>query len=436
MASTGKCEYCGGLVLSSDKTCPACGAANLLYVEDSPSVVLTPHTIEELKEYCAERNMPLQRMRFFIGENYQKPKAFGIYQNAAGEFIVYKNKADGSRSFRYTGRDEEYAVKELYMKLLDECHKRNIWPDTPDGKPPKTATRNSHSNHNKNNPNKKKSKSWLIFLLLFFGIALAVLGYVFLKALFSSMGILEEVKLGISSFFSFALYYVYNLFYVSILQADRNKQMGVTTTDKNSVLRKEAFLLGALFAAAVTVLNLLLRHPVFYMDLLLLAGLSLFASWGFPLGLFILKELLAPLFKKLIPKKKRTKNAKEVSWKATAVPLAVCTLAITVIPIVKGNEKDGYYQTSDGIFYKIDNDVYEYTGSGWDYTSYTSDYLDTDDYVYMYDDTWSDHWGMDPYDRFEDSSYYDDYDDWDSDYDSGSSFDSWDSGGTDWDSDW
>ena len=436
MASTGKCEYCGGLVLSSDKTCPSCGAANLLYVEDSPSVVLTPHTIEELKEYCAERNMPLQRMRFFIGENYQKPKAFGIYQNAAGEFIVYKNKADGSRSFRYTGRDEEYAVKELYMKLLDECHKRNIWPDTPDGKPPKTATRNSHSNHNKNNPNKKKSKSWLIFLLLFFGIALAVLGYVFLKALFSSMGILEEIKLGISSFFSFALYYVYNLFYVSILQADRNKQMGVTTTDKNSVLRKEAFLLGALFAAAVTVLNLLLRHPVFYMDLLLLAGLSLFASWGFPLGLFILKELLAPLFKKLIPKKKRTKNTKEVSWKATAVLLAVCTLAITVIPIVKGNEKDGYYQTSDGIFYKIDNDVYEYTGSGWDYTSYTSDYLDTDDYVYMYDDTWSSDWGMDPYDRFEDSSYYDDYDNWDSDYDSGSSFDSWDSGGTDWDSDW
>ena len=78
MASTGKCEYCGGVILSSDKTCPTCGATNLHYVEDAPSVVLTPHTIEELKEYCAERNMPLQRMRFFIGENYQKPKAFGI----------------------------------------------------------------------------------------------------------------------------------------------------------------------------------------------------------------------------------------------------------------------------------------------------------------------------------------------------------------------
>ena len=433
MASTGKCEYCGGVILSSDKTCPTCGATNLLYVEDAPSVVLTPHTIEELKEYCAERNMPLQRMRFFIGENYQKPKAFGIYQNGAGEFVVYKNKADGSRSIRYIGRDEEYAVSELYLKLLDECHKRNIWPDTPDGKPPKTTTRTSHNNHN---GNKKKTKSWLVFLLAFFGLIVASLGYAFLKALFSGMGILEEVKLGLSSFFSFALYYVYNLFYVSILQADRNKQMGVATTDKNSLLRKEAFLIGALFAAAVTVLNLLLRHPVFYMDLLLLAGLSLFASWGFPLGLFILKELLTPLFQKLLPKKFRNKKLKEGSWKATAVLLAFCTLAITVIPIVKGNEKDGYYQTSTGIFYKIEDDVYEYTGSGWDYTSYTTDYLDTDDYVYMYDDSWSSDWGMDSYDRFEDSSYYDDYHDSDSDYDSGSSYDSWDSGGTDWDSDW
>ncbi|MBP3616715.1 MAG: hypothetical protein J6J38_01630 [Lachnospiraceae bacterium] len=430
MASTGKCEYCGGVILSSDKTCPSCGAANLLYVEDAPSVVLTPHTIEELKEYCAERNMPLHRMRFFIGENYTKPKAFGIYQNSAGEFVVYKNKADGSRSIRYIGRDEEYAVKELYMKLLDECHKRNIWPDTPDGKPPK-ITRTVQDNGTP-----KKSKAWLIFLLGFFVLAVAGFGYAFLKALFISMGIFEEVKLGISSFLSFALYYVYNLIYVSIIQTDRNKQTGVQTTDKNTFSRKEAIFIGVLFAAAVTVLNLLLKHPVFYMDLLLLAGLSLFASWGFPLGLFLLKELLGSLSRKLLPKKKSAKKAKEASWKATAVLLAFCTLVITVIPIMEGNKKEGYYQTDDRIFYMIENDVYEYTDSGWDYTSYSSDYLDPGDYVYMYDDAWSDNWDMDSSDRFEDSYYYDDYHDSDSDYDSGSSYDSWDSGGTDWDSDW
>ena len=119
-----------------------------------------------------------------------------------------------------------------------------------------------------------------------------------------------------------------------------------------------------------------------------------------------------------------------------AVMLAACTLFITAVPMIDGNKKEGYYQTSTGIFYKIDNDVYEYTDSGWDYTDYSTDYLDPDDYVYMYDDSWDSDWGMDSYDRFEDSSYYDDYNSSDSDYDSGSSFDSWDSGGTDWDSDW
>lgn len=435
MASTGKCEYCGGIILSSDKACPTCGAANLLYVEDAPSVVLTPHTLNELKEYCAERNMPLHRMRLFIGENYQKPKAFGIFQNSAGEFVVYKNKADGSRSIRYIGHDEDYAVKEIYLKLLDECHKRNIWPDTPDGKPPKIATRNNHSNRNSN---KKKVTSWLIFLLAFIGLIIAGFGYAFLKALFIGIGILEEVKLGITSFLSFSLYYLYNLVYFRIIQTDREKQTGTGSPEKTTFLRKEHFIIGILFTTAVTVLHLLLKHPIFYTDLLLLAGLSIFGSWGLPLGWFILKEFLGSLFQRLLPKKKRAKKTKtkEVSWKATAVLLAFCTLFITIVPIFHGNKKEGYYQTDTGIFYKIEDDVYEYTGSGWDFTSYTTDYLDPDDYVYMYDDAWSDNWDMDSSDRFESSSYYDDYYDSDSDYDSGSSYDSWDSGGTDWDSDW
>ena len=283
MASTGKCEYCGGLVLSSDKTCPNCGATNLHYVEDAPSVVLTPHTIEELKEYCAERNMPLRRMRFFIGENYQKPKAFGIYQNNAGEFVVYKNKADGSRSIRYTGRNEAYAVKEIYLKLLDECHKRNIWPDTPDGKPPKTTRTKQKKN------NKGSAKALLRFFLLFLGLGVAYMGYTFIKALFIDMGIFEEVKLGITSFFSFALFYLYNLIYVRIIQTEKEKQTGAHSPDKNTFLRKEHVILGVVFVTAATILNLLLKHPVFYMNLLLLAGLSLFGSWLIPLGFFLIK---------------------------------------------------------------------------------------------------------------------------------------------------
>ena len=131
MASTGKCEYCGATILSSDHNCPQCGAPNPNYIEEMKRTVFMPKTIEELKEYCSERGMPLLRMRFFIGEDYKEPKAFGIYQDG-NEFVVYKNKANGTRAIRYQGEDEAYAVNELFQKLLEECHNRGIYPD---GKP-------------------------------------------------------------------------------------------------------------------------------------------------------------------------------------------------------------------------------------------------------------------------------------------------------------
>lgn len=91
-------------------------------------MVFLPKTVQELKEYCAQRGMPLLRMRFFIGENYLHPKAFGIYKDG-DRFVVYKNKANGERSIRYQGPDEAYAVGELFAKLLEECHNRGIYPD-------------------------------------------------------------------------------------------------------------------------------------------------------------------------------------------------------------------------------------------------------------------------------------------------------------------
>lgn len=128
MASTGKCEYCGSTVASNEQTCPSCGAPNPNFVADTPRQIFLPKTIEELKEYCAERGMPLLRMRFFIGEDYREPKAFGIYKDG-DRFIVYKNKSDGYRAVRYDGPDEEYAVNEIFQKLLSECHNRGIYPD-------------------------------------------------------------------------------------------------------------------------------------------------------------------------------------------------------------------------------------------------------------------------------------------------------------------
>ncbi len=119
-----------------------------------------PRTIRELTDFCLSKGMPLERMRFFIGQDYREPRAFGIYQSG-DEFIVYKNKSDGSRAIRYRGRDEAYAVSELYEKLLDECHMRGIYPERDDEKSEMTylsslrsrdhySSSRSYSNNNNN----------------------------------------------------------------------------------------------------------------------------------------------------------------------------------------------------------------------------------------------------------------------------------------------
>jgi len=152
MASTGKCQYCGGTVSSEDQVCPGCGAPNPNYVENTPRTIFLPKTIDELKEYCAERGMPLLRMRFFIGEDCREPRCFGIYRDGRN-VVVYKNKSDGSRAVRYKGPDEEHAVNEILQKLLEECHNRGIYPD---GKPSEQEVRRQK---------KKNIRPALIFLI-------------------------------------------------------------------------------------------------------------------------------------------------------------------------------------------------------------------------------------------------------------------------------
>lgn len=112
-----KCDYCGNTYEEFQPNCPSCGAPNPSHHDGDKQ----PRTIEELKKWYEDRHLPPPEVtRFFIGIDYKEPKAFGIYKDENGEFIVYKNKADGTRAVRYKGKDEAYAVDELYQKLKDE----------------------------------------------------------------------------------------------------------------------------------------------------------------------------------------------------------------------------------------------------------------------------------------------------------------------------
>lgn len=112
-----KCDFCGSFMEDGMESCPNCGAANSNLKRTAGG---TPKTIEELKEWYVARNLPpYETTRFFIGEDYKGAKAFGIFRDG-DEFTVYKNKADGSRAVRYKGKDEAYAVNELYLRLKEE----------------------------------------------------------------------------------------------------------------------------------------------------------------------------------------------------------------------------------------------------------------------------------------------------------------------------
>ena len=86
-----------------------------------------PKTIDELKDYCERNGFTPSKTRFFVGYDYSGAKAFGVYKDdATGEFVVYKNKADGTRAVRYRGTDEEFAVVELYDRLQQEIGNQKL----------------------------------------------------------------------------------------------------------------------------------------------------------------------------------------------------------------------------------------------------------------------------------------------------------------------
>lgn len=114
------CEFCDSLYEDSSKFCPFCGAKNKTYSSIKFSASGEPQTMEAFAQWYANQGLPpYETTRFFIGQNITEPKAFGIYREGEN-FVVYKNKANGERAIRYNGTDEAFAVREIYMRLKQE----------------------------------------------------------------------------------------------------------------------------------------------------------------------------------------------------------------------------------------------------------------------------------------------------------------------------
>ncbi|MGN1330722.1 MAG: zinc ribbon domain-containing protein, partial [Clostridia bacterium] len=164
-----KCSYCRAYIDDTDVTCPYCGAFNEQLKRTANGV---PQTISELQEWYKAHNLPKPEVtRFFIGENYEKPKAFGIYkEEGSGNFIVYKNKADGTRAIRYEGKDEAYAVNELYIKLKEEIvnQKQNNL------KKPQKRKHISYNTYNNYYKHYKYFEYFVISMVLFIFIAFII----------------------------------------------------------------------------------------------------------------------------------------------------------------------------------------------------------------------------------------------------------------------
>ncbi len=151
-----KCDYCGALIDDSSKTCPKCGAP-LSGVHRTAKE--QPKTIEELKEWYVAHHLPPEEItRFFIGKDIREPKAFGIYRDNLGKYVVYKNKSTGERAVRYQGSDEQYAVNELYQRLKAEIADQKGNSTT--GKKPQQPVK------------KKKKRGCLITIIIFFAMCI------------------------------------------------------------------------------------------------------------------------------------------------------------------------------------------------------------------------------------------------------------------------
>ena len=163
-----KCEYCENFFDDTLEQCPHCGAPNK---NVRRSTADQPVTVEELQEWYTKQGLPPAEVtRFFIGEDYKDPKAFGIYKDAnTGNFVVYKNKADGSRAVRYEGTDEAFAVNEIFMRLKQEILEQkahNLKSDSKANSSGNGVSETGTSQEASKTGKSSKPPKWLIIVLV------------------------------------------------------------------------------------------------------------------------------------------------------------------------------------------------------------------------------------------------------------------------------
>lgn len=302
-----------------------------------------PKTLEELKIWFRENGYEPAKTRFFVGVDFRAPKAFGIYQNELGEFVVYKNKADGTRVIRYQGYDEEFAVHELYQRFQEEIiNQQTRWMAS------QTVTETPKIDVG--------PKHVFAFILIAFG------SFIVSRWFFLWLRDSKGIDLGLIVY------------------------LGPTVVMALALFLYKSYLYGQSFLESFFSI-----HPKYRMMIIV--------------GLFA---------------------------------MIMCSL------VVSPGNRNGYYSINNDLYYRAGNNWYQYNTNGrtWSHAYNIPRELTSGDWE-DYNDTTS-YGGR--YSLFETTSYYRD---WRSSYNSDSnrsdsddrdyggwSSDDWDSGSTDWDSDW
>ena len=141
------CRYCNTEYEETLTNCPNCGAPNENVKKTAES---GPRTLEELKDwFYNKQGLTSKKTHIYVGEDCKEAAVFGMYKDEnTGDFVVYKNKANGERAIRYQGVDEQYAVNELYQ-LIQRQALRNGVDLNGALNPGKITNRNSAINNSK-----------------------------------------------------------------------------------------------------------------------------------------------------------------------------------------------------------------------------------------------------------------------------------------------